>query len=196
MNDTSATYDVAVVGGGPAGLGAAIALAQLGAKTALIARRAPYADNGTTALLGGSVDFLGELDVWPRCRDNAAALQAMRLVDDTGRLIRAPEVRFSAGEIGLDQFGYNIENRLLMAALEGRAAELAASLAPIPALLLQARTNLTGDARDEIVLWDPDRVWIYTQDRPAPSAKVYAPKRNPLYNDSNYRAQVSLPPGD
>ncbi|WP_291685404.1 UbiH/UbiF family hydroxylase [Bradyrhizobium sp.] len=126
MNETSATYDVAVVGGGPAGLGAAIALAQLGAKTALIARRAPYADNRTTALLGGSVDFLGALDVWPRCKDNAAALQAMRLVDDTGRLIRAPEVRFSAGEIGLEEFGYNIENRLLMAALEERAAELAA----------------------------------------------------------------------
>ena len=48
----------------------------------------------------------------------------MRLVDDTGRLIRAPEVRFACGEIGLDQFGYNIENRALIAALEQRAAEL------------------------------------------------------------------------
>ena len=124
MNEASATYDAAVIGGGPAGLAAAIALAQAGANTALIARRMPYADNRTTALLGGSVDLLRELDVWPRCRDKAAPMQVMRLVDDTGRLIRAPEVRFSCGEIGLEEFGYNIENRLLIAALEERAGEL------------------------------------------------------------------------
>ncbi len=125
MNETPAHFDVAVIGGGPAGLAAAVALAQAGARTALIARRAPYGDNRTTALLGGSVDFLEELDVWRRCSDQAAPLQAMRLVDDTGRLIRAPEVRFSCDEIGLDAFGYNIENRVLVAALEARAAEIA-----------------------------------------------------------------------
>jgi 2-octaprenyl-6-methoxyphenol hydroxylase len=123
--DAATTFDVAVVGGGPAGLAAAIALAQAGARTALIARRQPYGDNRTTALLGGSVTFLEELDVWRRCLDKAAALTAMRLVDDTARLIRAPEVRFSAGEISLDAFGYNIENRELIAALEARADEIA-----------------------------------------------------------------------
>jgi 2-octaprenyl-6-methoxyphenol hydroxylase len=124
MSNASSTYDAAVVGGGPAGLSAAIALAQAGSRTVLIARRAPYADNRTTALLGGSIDFLEGLTAWAACRDQAAPLSAMRLVDDTGRLIRAPEVRFSADEIGLEAFGYNIENRILVAALEARAAEI------------------------------------------------------------------------
>jgi 2-octaprenyl-6-methoxyphenol hydroxylase len=148
MNDVSVLYDVVVIGGGPAGLAGAIALSRSGVKTGLIARRTPYSDNRTTALLGGSVDFLQELDVWPRCRDDAAALQTMRLVDDTARLIRAPEVRFSSAEIGLDQFGYNIENRLLMSALELRAAEL-------PTL-----TRFDDDA--ETVTTDDDKVAVRT----------------------------------
>ena len=119
------TFDTVVVGGGPAGLTAAIALADAGARTALLARRVPYADNRTTALLGATVDLLDRLDVWRRCQDSAAPLRVMRLVDDTGRLIRAPEVRFVSEEIGLEQFGYNVENRTLVAALEARAAELA-----------------------------------------------------------------------
>jgi rhamnogalacturonan endolyase len=59
--------------------------------------------------------------------------------------------------------------------------------------LCAAVMDLTGDARDEIVLWDQDRVWIYTQDRPFEGKKIYAPVRNPDYNESNYRCNVSLP---
>ncbi|CAM5387325.1 2-octaprenyl-3-methyl-6-methoxy-1,4-benzoquinol hydroxylase OS=Afipia felis OX=1035 GN=ubiF_2 PE=3 SV=1 [Afipia felis] len=115
---------VAIVGGGPVGLATAIGLAQNGVPTALVARKVTYGDNRTTALLGGSIDFLTSLQVWPRCEQQAAALRVMRLIDDTGRLVRAPEVRLSADEIGEDTFGYNIENRILVAALEERASEL------------------------------------------------------------------------
>ena len=117
------TVQVVVVGGGPAGLTAAIALAQAGIATALIAPR-PKEDHRTTALLAGSVAALDTLGVWPRCRDQSAPLQAMRIVDATARLIRAPEVNFAADEIGLDAFGHNIQNRHLVAALDARTAEL------------------------------------------------------------------------
>ena len=117
------TVEAVVVGGGPAGLTAAIALAQAGVETALIARPAP-ADHRTTALLAGSIVALDTLGVWNRCEPQAAPLKAMRIVDATSRLIRAPEVSFAADEIGLDAFGYNIENRHLVAALDARADEL------------------------------------------------------------------------
>ena len=120
----SKSHHVAVIGGGPAGLACAIALAQSGAAIALVARRSPYADNRTTALLGHSIGFLDSLNVWQLCRDKSAALRVMRLVDDTGRLVRAPEIKFSSDEIGMEAFGYNIANRDLMAALGERAAQL------------------------------------------------------------------------
>jgi 2-octaprenyl-6-methoxyphenol hydroxylase len=115
-----------VVGGGPAGLTAAIALAGAGVEVALVGKGGTGADHRTTALLASSVTALDMLGVWQRCRDQAAPLRTMRIVDDTARLLRAPEVCFAAGEIGLDAFGHNIENRFLLAALDIRARELPA----------------------------------------------------------------------
>jgi hypothetical protein len=59
--------------------------------------------------------------------------------------------------------------------------------------MCNAVLDLTGDARDEIVVWDPNEIWIYTQDDNPRTGRLYKPTRNPLYNESNYRANVSLP---
>ena len=45
--------------------------------------------------------------------------------------------------------------------------------------LTAAVLDLVGDSRDEIVLWDPGRVWIYTPDGPPPAGRVYAPRPEP-----------------
>ncbi|MDR0902074.1 MAG: hypothetical protein LBM92_04820 [Opitutaceae bacterium] len=56
--------------------------------------------------------------------------------------------------------------------------------------------DLTGDCRDEIVVWDLNEIWIYTQDDNPKPGKLYQPVRPGwLSNDSNYRAYFSLPPG-
>jgi 2-octaprenyl-6-methoxyphenol hydroxylase len=99
-------------------------LAEGGIITVLAAKRPAKPDNRTTALLAGSVTALETLGVWQLCARVAAPLRALRIVDDTGRLWRAPEVKFASSEIGLDAFGYNIENRHLIAALEQRANTL------------------------------------------------------------------------
>ena len=117
MNEAPQHFDVAVVGGGPAGLAAAVALADAGARVALIAPRPGVDDWRTTALLGGSIDFLERHGIWAGLRAAAAPLRRMRLVDASGRLFRAPDVTFDAREIGREQYGYNVANGPLVAAL-------------------------------------------------------------------------------
>jgi 2-octaprenyl-6-methoxyphenol hydroxylase len=129
------TAEVAVIGGGPAGLVSAIALAAAGADTLLIAPPAE-ADRRTTALLANSATALATLGVWQACLAHAAPLKKLRIADDTARLFRAPEVSFDAAEIGLEAFGYNIENRHLIAALEDRAFALNLSRIAAPALVV------------------------------------------------------------
>ncbi len=119
---TALVTSAAVIGGGPAGLVAALALAHFAVPTVLVTPSAAGTDNRTTALIGTSVAALTALGVWEHCRRHAAALKTLRIVDDTGRLWRAPEVRFEAAEIGLDAFGWNIENMHLVAALRERVA--------------------------------------------------------------------------
>ena len=59
--------------------------------------------------------------------------------------------------------------------------------------MCNAVLDITGDCRDEIVVWDPYEVWVYTQDDNPKEGPLHHPKRNSLSNYSNYQATVSLP---
>ncbi|WP_321446484.1 FAD-dependent monooxygenase [uncultured Cohaesibacter sp.] len=109
--------DVAVVGSGPAGHVAAIQMAKLGLSCVLIGPEHGGEDGRTTALLGSSVPYLQSLGLWDAIAAEGQALKIMRLIDDTGRLFKAPTTEFDSSEIELEAFGYNIDNNRLVATL-------------------------------------------------------------------------------
>lgn len=60
--------------------------------------------------------------------------------------------------------------------------------------MCNAVLDLTGDIRDEIVVWNPEEIWIYTQAGPSiPNQNLPKVVRSPLFGESNYRAVYSLP---
>jgi len=110
-------FDIAIVGGGMAGSVAALSLARLGRRVALLAPPAAVEDKRTTALMDQSIRFMERLGLWDRIAPSAAALSTMRIIDGTNRLLRAPTVSFRSSEVGLEAFGYNIPNAALLAVL-------------------------------------------------------------------------------
>jgi len=187
---TTISHEVAVVGAGPAGLASALALAHFGLDVAVAAPppaegSAAPADPRTTALLASSLEMLRNLGVWQRCCKHAAALEGVRIVDDRGGLLRAPEVLFRAGELGLPAFGANIANRALGEALLAAARDAASlvwrptagvlEVTPRPACVrlrlaeggsLEARLVVAADGRNSrtrAAAGIPVGTWSYPQ---------------------------------
>ncbi len=57
--------------------------------------------------------------------------------------------------------------------------------------LCYAVLDITGDCRDEIVVWDQWEIWVYTQSDNPKRGRLYKPVRSPLHNYSNYQVTVS-----
>jgi 2-octaprenyl-6-methoxyphenol hydroxylase len=140
---TESTYNIAVVGAGAVGLSAALAFARDGFKTVLVGGLDVRRDGRTVALLNGSVRFLEALGAWPSLVPAAAPLETMRIVDDTGSLFRPPPASFRAGEIGLDAFGWNIENTTLVEKL-AEAARSCGNLTLVPEFATGFEAAQTG----------------------------------------------------
>jgi 2-octaprenyl-6-methoxyphenol hydroxylase len=113
-----------VAGGGPAGLAAAALLAQAGVDTICVAPVVAD-DPRTTALMHPSIRLLEYLGVWTEeLRQFCAPLKQLHMLDDTGNLVQAPDLRFAAEEAQLEAFGWNTPLMNLVPALRRRGEEL------------------------------------------------------------------------
>lgn len=115
--------EAVVVGGGLAGLAAAVAVARSGLETLHLAPKAPR-DQRTSALMMPSVDYLRSAGLIDDPADVGHPLTRIRIIDATNRLIRAPETLFDSAEAGLPAFGWNFPNTALMEAFEAARARL------------------------------------------------------------------------
>ena len=118
-------FPIIISGAGPAGLVTACLLAHEGIKVAVIAPAAQAPDPRTTALMQPSIQLLRHIGVWPgELERPSAPLRQLHLVDDTGHLVSAPRVEFSARELQLPEFGWNVPLAELIPALQARAESL------------------------------------------------------------------------
>jgi 2-octaprenyl-6-methoxyphenol hydroxylase len=105
--------DIIVVGGGLAGVAAAVGLARAGLDVIHLAPPAPP-DRRTSALMMPSVEFLSQAGLIDDPASLGHPLTAIRIIDATPRLIRAPETLFEASDTGLSAFGWNFGNAALL----------------------------------------------------------------------------------
>lgn len=117
---TEKDAEIIVVGGGLAGLAAAVSLARAGYDIIHLAPTAPP-DRRTSALMMPSVDFLRTSGLIDSPESIGHSLTAIRIIDATPRLIRAPETLFDAREAGLDAFGWNFGNARLLERFQAAA---------------------------------------------------------------------------
>lgn len=115
--------DVLVAGAGAAGLSAAHAFAAQGRKVVVAGKIENNLAGRTVALFEGSLRFYRALGLWPRCAVHAAPMEGIRMIDDTGSIFPTSPKEFRSREIGLDAFGENIENNVLVGELAQAARE-------------------------------------------------------------------------
>ena len=117
--------DVLIAGAGLAGLTAAYGMAKAGFDVVCCGAAERTGRGRTVALLDQSVAFLDSLGLWASLQSRAAPLRSLRLIDDTGAFFPPRPVQLHAAEIGLDAFGWNIENDLMAEALAAKVAQIA-----------------------------------------------------------------------
>lgn len=122
--------DIVILGGGAGGLSLAAILGSAGLNITVVDphKPAPFkktmASGRTVALMESSLNIIKAAGVWDVLEPRSNPMEMMRIFDDSDGARDPIEVEFPATDIGLSQFGYNIPNALLRAALFERVQTL------------------------------------------------------------------------
>lgn len=117
------TAKIVVAGAGPAGLVSAILLAQAGIDVICLAPPAGQ-DPRTVALMQPALNLLRKMGVWtPGLQEQSAPLDRLHIIDDTGNMVSAPDLRFAAQELNLESFGWNVPLSVLIPQLHDMASQ-------------------------------------------------------------------------
>ncbi|MCB1562856.1 MAG: FAD-dependent monooxygenase [Alphaproteobacteria bacterium] len=123
MRKTGFGTDILIIGGGIAGLTLAALLGRSGIAVRLVEGFPPKplkdtAPSGrTVALMERSLDLIKTAGAWEACEAHAAPLKTMRIIDRSIAGREDVTADFESAEIGQAQFGFNIPNSILRAAL-------------------------------------------------------------------------------
>jgi 2-octaprenyl-6-methoxyphenol hydroxylase len=142
------THDVAIVGGGPAGLALALALTRgmRGLGVALLDRRplAPPPDARASAIGAGVRRVFDALGVWEMLAPEAEPVEQMKITDSgTGDIARPLFLTFGGEAAPGEPFAHMVPNRRMTGALLDALGSGAELIAPV-----------------EIVAWSPGRLTL------------------------------------
>ena len=106
-------YDIVISGAGSIGLITALLLAKHNLNIALIDPKPLKAitkvdDTRNIALMQSSLNLLKYLGIFDEFYEQSRPLEKLHIVDATGRLLRAPEVEFTAKELNIKYFALNV----------------------------------------------------------------------------------------
>jgi 2-octaprenyl-6-methoxyphenol hydroxylase len=144
---TPARADFVIVGGGPIGYLAALCLNQRfpeGKSIRIVTgRRKPPADGRGAALVGRSMAILDSLGLGEAFRTEGAPLAAIRIIDVTGRLVRAPTTMFRASDTGEPTFGVSLMTARIVELL-AEAVRACPAIDAVPADVASAERSNGG----------------------------------------------------
>lgn len=122
-NQTNSRADIVISGAGVAGLTLAVLLARAGLRVSIIdpADKKVLSNDAlsgrTVALMNSSLNILKAAGVWPALQPIANPLKTMTIIDVSRPKHGIVEESFEASDLGEEQYGFNIPNNALRAAL-------------------------------------------------------------------------------